>query len=463
MLFVIAAVAAVVMILVGLKMMAAAKAKPAKPAAGMIYKTNASDIERYVRAADHWTPHLNPMPLFWVGVFGTLLVLVLDFHFGHSRGGWWGLAVLGSLFAIADLAIPFVALRDATDDGKRGIVGITLLVVFTAMSYMVVIGSTAEISTTTAARMNVGVASMSDMMKQLQAKQNERDAIRIDRGAEALAGLAQVEEELAKREESKERGGCKTKCDLHKKAGAELRAREADQRRKEKLTGEIEALKASLSGMNSNEARTDADAMATVISGMTMGIVSRDTFRVYALTIFGLIMVTGLTLLWVYVGGDLRDAIFREREIRGEIGDEARQAIGLPAKYTTAPADAKRLPPPDGDTSAAEQGITINIMNADMRKRYENDKQLLEVADLFGTLLMRADGGSVPFSALYRAYQVKALTEQRARYMTQPTLVNKLYALAGFADDFTVTADVIEGWVLKPAESRKQEVNAHVE
>ena len=466
--YLIAAVGGAGLLLLALKAWSSVKAMP-RPHAndGFTFRSSAGTIDRWVKGADDWMQHLRKMPLFYVGILGTCIMLGLSVHFGMVRGEQWGvlgIVIVASLFGLADLAIPFIALRDATDDGKFSRLGTTVLIVATFMSVLAAIGSTSEIATTTAARMDGGLINRQDTIKTLEAKQNERNAIKIDRGADALAGLAKVEEELQEREASKQRGGCGRRCDEHRKAAADLRAREADQRRKEQLTGEIAALKARLSGSGTHETRTDADAMATVISGMSGGLISRDGFRVYALPSFSVVLVVLLALLWYYVGGMLWDAIVWERQYRAEIADTQREALGLPPKYTTPQPATALLTGPSRIDAKSDPTVVINLSLEDMRRRFANDHDLLETDRLFDTLMFPAEGGSVPTAALYRAYKVATLTrDPRAFYMTQPTMAEKLRVIARHRADTVVTADgVIEGWVLKPPSERTLEA-ANVE
>jgi hypothetical protein len=463
MIYLIAAVGGAGLLLLALKGWSAAKARaPASPSphAGMTFRTSAGTIDRWVKGADDWWQHLKSMPLFWVGVLGTAIMVSLALHFGLVRGGHWGIVgviIVAALFGIADLAIPFIALYDATDDGKRSMIGSALLVVATVMSIMAVIGSTSEIATTTAARMDVGLINQKDTLKTLELKQKERDAIPVDRGAQALGDLADANEKAAQREGGRTR--CGDKCEALTKLAADYRARQKDANRKEQLTGEIETIKARLSGSGTNETRTDADAMATVISGMSGGLIGRDSFRVYSLPVFGLILVTLLTLLWVYIGGRLHDAIVWERQYRAEIADAQRATLGLAAKFTTPLLATPLLTGPKRTDANADPTVVINMNLADMRRRFANDQDLLATDQLFETLLMQGEGGSVPIAALYRAYQVASLTrDPLARYMTQPTMAAKMMVIAQHRDDMRVTADgVLEGWVLKPVTERNLE------
>lgn len=450
--YAIVGIAGVGLLLLSLKLFAVAKARPvaAGRGGGVVYETAASRIDLWVVGAEEWWPHLRAMPLFWVAAFATMILLFLNFHFGHSRGGMWGLVILGSLFSVADLAIPFIALRDATDDGKRSVLGAVLLVVFTAMSFVVIIGSTAEIATTTGARADVGAIEFQDLQKVLAQKQVERDSIPVDRGAQALNELAESTEKAAGRESNRVR--CGDKCEQLTRQATDYRARAKEAERKERLTGEIEAIKKRLAG--SGEQRLDSDPLATAVEGLSFGYLTRDGVRAYGLTVLGLILVTGMTVMWVVVGGQLRDEIVWELTHRGGIADETRAQLGLAPKYTTTTTTTLLLPA--ARTTAAEQGLTINVQVADMRARFANDQDLLDTDALFERLLMRGEGGEVTIAALYRAYQVMVLTaDPNSRYMTQPTMASKLMVISQHRDDVRVRADgVIEGWVLKPKKER---------
>jgi hypothetical protein len=463
MIFAIAALGGSVVLLLALKLWASMKAKPraAPRATGMLYETSASKIDDFVESSADWWPHLRVMPLFWVASFFSAILLVLDYHFGISYAGPNQMALgimIGSMFAAADVAVPFISLKGDVDE-RRGAASWVLLVLFTIASFLVVIGSTAEVSTTTGARNDAGVISFKDNQKLLTQRQTERDSIPVDRGAQALFDLADATDKAAGREGGRVK--CAAKCEELTKQATDYRARAQEAKRKEQLTAEIEQIKTRLAGGTSNEQRLDSNPMASALEGMTAGALSRDGVQRYGLTVIGLFLVAGLTILWVMIGNHLAEEIAWERNRRGEIADAARSQHGLTAKYT-APLGQLLLPAPNGKEEVPGN-VTINVQAADMRKRYANDEQLLETDSLFDKLLLKGEDGQVTIAALYRAYQVMVLSsDPNCRYMTQPTLAAKLIIIAQNRDDVRVTADgVIQGWVLKPVEERK-EMNANV-
>lgn len=467
-LWIIAALAALVVMMLALKAWARMKARP-RPViplkqGGMIFETASSQIDDYVIGAERWWPHLRINPVFWVAAFVTGILVALDYHFGISRAGLIFGTVLGSLFAAADIAIPFVAMRSDAgtanwyefDRADRDPVSWALIVIFTCMSFVVVIGSTAEVSTTTGAKKDTSAISYGELTKQLAIWQIERDNIKVDRGADALEALAKETAEAAGREEG--RKYCGDKCERLKKEAVDYRSRAEDAKRKESLTGKIEAARKQLES-GDVDSRMDSDPLATAIEAMTFEAIKRDSVRRYGLTVIGILIVITSTLLWMVVADGLGAAIARERSRRGEIADATRASAGLPPRYTKPEAPVALLAPPSTTTTAAADQIVINVSSVDMRKRYSNDPQLLETDSLFDKLLLKADGGAVSFDGLYRAYQVAILTaDPNARYMTQPTMAQKLLIIARNRDDVRVTADGnILGWVLKPDAERKME------
>jgi hypothetical protein len=426
----------------------------------MLYKTSASEIEQWVVGAEDWWPHLRTMLLFWVACVGTAVILFLDYHFGYSRFGWSGAIILGTLFAMADIALPAAALKHEVDD-ENDFLNMSLVVLCTIMSMIVVIGSTAEISTVSSARNDVGKIDYDDTTRQILAKQKERDAIPVDRGAQALSDLADANEKASERE--KDRVRCGTKCEELKKQAADYRSRAKEAARKDTLTGEIEALKARLAGGGNNTLRSDVDPLAVGVEAMTFGMISQQGVRRFFLTVVGLVLTVLLTLTWMKVGRDLKKEIAWELNHRGEIANEALATIGRPSKYGV-PVETKALPAPTTRTdAAADPTLNITVQVADMRKRFANDADLLETDSLFEKLMLKGEGGHVTIAAVYRAYQVMVLTsDPDSRYMTQKTLAEKISTIARNRDDVKVTADGrIEGWVLKPASSRNTEVTAN--
>lgn len=457
---IIALLAGIALLLVALKLFAAHKAKPAaKPkGGGMVYRTSASDIHEFVNGSYDWMQHLKHMQLFWIACVFTAVLVCLDYYFGWMKSGWAGALVIGTFMAAADIAIPFVALEGDVAQ-KRSAANWSMLVLFTIFTMVVMIGSTAEIATVSGARSDVAKVSYDDSMKLLATKQAERDSIKIDRGAAALSGLAKSASEAADREGGRTR--CGPLCEKLKAEAADYDARAKEQARKEALTAEIENIKAKLNGGGVGEAKMDSDAMASNIEGLTGGVIPRDVTRRYGLTTLGILLVVSITIMWVQIGANLKEAIADELAHRGDIADEMRTNLGLPRRYTAPEAATALLPSPT--TNAAADGITINVAAADMRKRYANDEQLLETDSLFDSLLLKGEGGSVKISDLYRAYQIaKLMNDPNSRYMTAPTMASKLMIIAQNRDDVRVTADgMIEGWVLKPAAGRKLEAAAN--
>lgn len=448
----------IVAVFIALKLWAMMSRRPVAPSqnhgGGIVFETTSSKIDDYVNDAAKWWPHLKALPTFWVAAFITLILVFLDFHFGYSRGGLGGAIVLGSLFAAADIAIPFVALRSDKgvarwhdfDARDRDFISWALIVIFTAMSFVVVIGSTAEVSSVTGATKDVDRLGYEETLKQISVWQAERDKIPVDRGYQALTDLATATEEAASREGTRTR--CAEKCERLKKEASDYRARAADARRKEELTGKIEQAKATLVG--SSTSRTDSDPLATAIDGMSGGYISRDQVRRYGLTVIGVLIVITSTLMWIVVADSLGSAIAQERARRAEIADATRLAAGLPLKYAQAQPVALISGP---SSERPPDTIVVNISAAAMRKRFANDAALLEVDAIFGTLLIAEENGTTTIAALYRAYQIATLTENpNARYLTQPTMAQKIMTIAQYRDDVKITSEgVIHGWSLKSA------------
>lgn len=424
-----------------------------KTQGGLILETTKSDIEAWVDDAEKWWPYLERNALFWIGCVFTAIMVVLDFKFGISRAGFVGGIILGSLFMAADLALPFVCLR--SDQGTaswhefkksdRSATNWVLIVLFTIMSVFVVIGSTAEVATTSGARNTIGHTRYEGTLDQIAKWQVEREKLPVDRGYEALANLAQATEEAADRESL--RGGCQTKCEALKKEAATYRARANDAKRKEELTTKIAEAQDQLRSMNN--VRTDNDGFATAMEDLSNGAVTREQTQKHALTLFGIGLVIGGTLLWMTIADDVKGKMRRERLKREAIADDTFETLGYGRKYSTGDPVAllEHDDKPTGDT------IIVNAPVQDMFKRFPNDADLKETNELFGTLLEATEGGVVTIKDLYKAYRVSVLkANATARYMTEVTLAQKLATIAQHRDDVTLTGDGrIKGWLLVQA------------
>ena len=426
-----------------------------KRESGLIFEDTESKIDDWVQDAERWWPYLQRNALFWIGCFFTLIMVVLDFDFGVSRAGLVGGIILGSLFMAADLALPFVCIK--SDRGRtnwyefgksdRSATSWVLICLFTVMSVFVVIGSTAEVATTSGARNVIGNTRYESTLDQIAQWQAERDKLPVDRGYEALANLAQATEEAAEREG--QRGGCQSKCEALKREAAAYRARANDAKRKEELTQRIAEAQDRLRSMSN--VRTDNDGFATVVEGLSSGSVSRDQTERYGLTLFGIALVIGGTLLWMTIADQVKAEMRRERLKRGGLADRMLQNAGYAPRYSQPEQPVALIahqPESNGDT------IIVNVAGQDMLKLWPNDADLAETNALFGSLLEPVDGGSITIDELYKAYRLSVLNaNSSARYMTQVTMAQKLATIAQHRDDVALTADgKIKGWVLVKAE-----------
>lgn len=450
-------------ILVAIKGWAGAKAYVRKRAerigaraekqSGVLFETATSRIDDEVRAAEHWWPYLQKSGLFYVACFFTLLMIVLDIQFGFSRGGTSVLAclVLSALFIAADLALPFVAMRSDKgtanwwdfEKSDRSYQAWFLIIMFTIMSCIAVIGSTSEVANTTTARNTVSVEIRDQKMEQIRAWRTEKASIKNERSYAALASLADATEQDAEREGRRKR--CGPKCEALKKEAKQYRARAKDAKRKEDLVAKIASAESELRGMGNH--RTDEDPLASAVEGMSGGAISKQAASDNVLTFIGLLVVFGATLVWLILADQVKADMAREIKRRGEIADEMRQAQGLPRKYTATDEPLAQIEDKSGEPS---ETIVINMSQEDMRLRFKNDQDLLEVDELFGSLLEPIEGGSVSIADMYKAYKLATLRKNaHARYMTQPTMSQKVYLVATHRDDVQVTADgTINGWVL---------------
>lgn len=425
-----------------------AAAEPAKPARSFWeWSTEESRIDDWVNEAEQDWPYIQKMPLFWVACLFSLGMIALDINFGWSYGG--NTLTLVSmvyilLFVGADLALPIVALQGTRDTGKwyemaggRSTANWLLIFLFTFISMVVVIGSTSETSTVTNVKNDISIGNIKQARADLEAWNAERNAIPVDRGYDALIALAKTESELAKREQG--RGGCGPKCDQHTKAAADYEARAEQAKRKEELTGKIEAARKELSSMDN--VRSEGNTLAK-FGSEALGIEPQVT-RDWAFTFLGCLFAIGTSVLWIIV--DFKANVLRKKELekRYSVADAKRETAGLPKKYTVS-----GTPQIEDMTKAGTAGDTI-IVNAETIKiNFANDAELLKVNDLFGTLVKPVEGGSMPIPDLYRLFRLEELRKNpTASYMTETTLRQKLATIAQWRDDVTLTADAkVLGW-----------------
>lgn len=471
MIWAIIAIAAVTGILVTLKGWAWMSARSAGAVrtvvkkGGEVWTTAESEIDDFVDAADMVYPSLKPLPLFWIAVMFSGAMIALDIHFGWHRGGGKvsiEALVYIMLFVGADMALPIITIKGDRGTAEwhsfkrsdRHAASWALIGLFTFMSAVVVIGSTGEVSTVTSARNQADVGSLTETKRLIEQKTKLRDELvtrRVQNGGqsrEALQLRAKETAEAADREAA--RKYCGTKCEGLKAEAVKWKAQAADAEREEALNGELALLHTKLK--SSDNLRTDDDPLARAAENIG---IHPDTTRSWALTFLGVLFALGTTILWLIVGDAAGNARAMERERRGRIGDARRKMIGLPAKYTRAEEPTLLI---ENKTEATGDTIVINMAQRDMRARFANDADLLEVDNLLGTLLVADTDADVSISAVYRAYQIALLRENpEARYMTQPTMAGKWFTIAQHRDDVSVTADgVIKGWRLRGADEAKE-------
>lgn len=425
-----------------------------KMQSGLLLEDAESKVDDIVRDAERWWPYLRSNALFWIGCFFTCIMILLDFQFGISRAGLVGGIILGSLFMAADLALPFVCIK--SDRGRsnwydfsqsdRSATSWVLIVLFTLMSVVVVIGSTSEVATTTGARNTIGNTRYEATLDQISKWQAERDQLPVDRGYEALANLASATEEAAVREAG--RGGCQTKCEALKREAAAYRARANDAKRKEELTQRIAEAQDRLRSMSN--VRTDSDAFGSAVEGLSVGAVTKEQTARYGLTLIGIAIVIGGTLLWMTVADQVKADMRREWRKRGELADRWRAGQGLPPKYVQ-PEDPVALITHEKPADT----IIVNVAGEDMLKRFPNDEELKTANGLFGTILDPADDGVLSVEEIYRAFQIAVLkADPGAKYMSRHTMAQKLATIALHRSDVRMTADnKIHGWMLVKAQA----------
>jgi hypothetical protein len=437
--------------------------------AGKIWGTIESEIDDDYNKSMRLAPILQEMPLFW-GVSVVLVVmLALDLNFGISRGGSdiGAIILLCLIFSIFDILLFISTLfgspLNATPDHKEKMYGQTagrfaFMVVATVISIYVVIGSTSETATTTAARNNANVTGIDELQKTIENKQKLRDRIATRRAQdgngesrEALERIATELEEKAEREAK--RGGCGWKCEKIKADAIKARARAEDAAKQEALTSEIAVLTSQLKSTDGLRGR--ADPVADV--GEAIGI-PRKVTETWQLTVVGIALVLAFPVLLLLTKADLERRWLARHDKNGRIADFLRKdRARLPPKYITQEDGGQLLledktGEPDGDT------FVINMAERDMLSRFKNDEHLATVNALFSTMLEPDEDGVVTRDELHRAYKIEALKADLKTYMTVPVMTAKLSIIAQSRDDVALTADArILGWSFKGAEAKAVE------
>lgn len=417
-----------------------------------------SEADDWVREANQLWPSLRGQPLFWIAVVTLAGMLALNVKFGWDRAGSEALltaVVLVLLFCAADLALAAIAVKGdkgtadwwKLEKNDRPTSEYFLIGMFTALSCFVVMGSTGDVSNATQARMKAEKGNWAEVEKQIEQKTALRDELvtrRIANGGlsrEALEARATEARAAADREASRVK--CAAKCEGLKAEAIKWEAQAADSRREDTLNEELAVLHNQMRGADTNRAGSDPFADLAAMGGM-----SETGFNKWLFIIFGWAFAIGNTILWLLVGDEAGRIRRTEAIRRGEIVDQERATLGLPPKYTAPLEQPLQLAAP---TQATGDTIVINMQAEDMRRRFANDADLLEVDGLFGRLLEANEAAMITISELYKLYQVDQLRrDPNARYMTQPTMSQKLLTITQYRDDVEVTSDArIIGWQAK--------------
>jgi hypothetical protein len=464
---------AVLLALLALKGMGWMKARAASASAkvdkygGSAWTTAESEIDDYVADAKRLWPVLKPMALFWIALATLSGMVALNVYFGLIVGGW-KLSVVTLIlivfFSAADLVLAVTAVRGDRGNGEwyeftegdRSAGGWSLIIICTVLSMLVVVLSTGDIHRGVAAQQGVTQSKWAELQLQVDQMTLARKTLQDKRTAngglsrQALEIRAKETAEAADREGARKK--CATKCEQLKKEAQEWAAQAADARTEDELTEKIAAAQAQLA--TADDIKDGSDPVEDFAG--TIG-ADYKTFKKWMFIAIGFTFAVVNTLLWLMVGDEAGKARAAEYARRASIGDSRRASMSMPPKYT-APLEAQALlPAPDGRTGDT---IVVNITQAeDMRRRFANDKDLLEVDGLFGSLLEPMDGGSITKTDLYKLYRVDVLRrDPLARYMTEPTMISKLFTISQHRDDIKVTGDGrVLGWMAKTTAAQAAE------
>jgi len=280
-----------------------------------LLQDDAEDVfEKAILDAGKWWPYLQYIPLFKVGVVLSCIMIGLDFVFGIAIGGLaLGLIVIGPFFAAADFSLPFMTYKTDTGEGnwysKSRPIRVRLAIwLATMLSFISVIGSTGEVATTSSASKTTQVVNYNSEVDNISESREELKKLKVKKQEQDIQPVASEMAELkyAQGQVSYEtnKGGCGPRCMLWKEKVRKYQSRVGIAQRIDELrVGSRKSVKSLTSGKI--KVRRDEDPLASALSGLSGGSLSKDFFRKYMMTIIGTILVLLTTIIHLMIGDEL--------------------------------------------------------------------------------------------------------------------------------------------------------------
>jgi hypothetical protein len=416
-------------------------------------------------------PIVRKMPLFYALSFITVLSIALNFIGAYSLTSsinGLGMAVMfgvviWSMFTVADVVVPTLSM--ATDKGKgawyefretdRSIPATAAIYICGALQLFVIFVSTSETANVTNAANQIGATAFQSRTSRIETINKNLAALPAE--PQPYAQLKRTADEAEKKamiESYRSRSSrtvpadptewgphCGPQCLRDKEAVRVLRERQAVAKSREDLLAERATLQGELD--DSGTARVRDAQWAYNLEHIGVPADVSKTFGVmwigWAIYIVGFI---GWQKLADTVGNRRREEYER---IASRMDRERESTFNKPAKYLTIGEFEEELPMIEGPTDRVE----IHHINADeLRRRFANDEFIVEIYELFGTMLEPLEGEAISIDEVHRRYKIDAMkaNPNTPRYAMRNAFNDALGKIILVRDDIKLSSGAILGW-----------------
>ena len=429
------------------------------------------DEARSLRRSLMQVPLLTGLCIFFLAICLTYDVIgALSF-----AGGSWLVIPLIGVFVAGDLAVFYAGVSgDRTpsewwrfSQEDRSPLNWLTIGLGTVLSLIVVLMAQSEFADQTQVRHTTQATTFTTLTSALESKRQQLAGLPVEPlPASELAEQAEAKTREAKRESYRGRNvavvpaeptdfgrKCGNDCKKLIEEARVLREREGIARQRARLQSEVASLTQRLQqGSQDGRLRAQSNAYGQKISYAT-GVDAWTANQITALVV-GIISLSLLAIVSLILGERVRAIELTELQRRGAQADKQRtQSLGLPAKYVRVP----ELPPLIEAPPTTDEVHVHHVHADELKRRFANDPQLLEIHALFGSMLVRSAGENTPIDEIHRRYKIAALmANANASPATRPKFTDALSRIIMVRDDVVLSSGTVVDWIINPEWSAAQ-------